>query len=365
MKYFNKINVWLGVTIIVSVIITSCSTEKNTFLSRSYHGMTAKYNGYFNATELIRLSLLDFRANAEEDYYEILPIELVPDENEVIGMYPSIDTAISKCLKVIRNHSMPSNDRPSRKKDEHNAWIDENWTEVGKAYYYRRDYEGALKSFEFVRKFYHNDPSLYIGQMWMAKTYLATGDLTKAKLELDKLDKVLKEEEERKHEKKKKSKSKRRRKKKKKKEDEIAKFPKKIHFEFECTKADLALQNKEVDKAIEYLEESLNYAKKSIDKARVNFILGQLYELNGRNQDAADHYKVVLKKNAKYPMQFNARLKRAFLRSDGKPKKQLYKMLKDAKNAPYKDQIYYALANIEFREGNEVKGIEYLHQCAF
>lgn len=365
MKKNRKIYMWFGITVLVSSIIMSCSTEKNTFLSRSYHGITAKYNGYFNATELIRLSLLDFRSNAEEDYYEILPIELVPDENQVIGMYPSIDTAISKCTKVITNHSMPSNDRPSRKKEEHNPWIDENWTEVGIAQYYRRDYEGALKSFEYVRKFYHNDPSLYVGQLWMAKVYIATGDLTKAKLSLDNLDKVIKEEEERKKEKKPKKRRKKSKIKKKKNDEEIAKFPKKIRFDFECVKADLALKNNETDKAIEYLEESLNYAKKSEDKARINFILGQLYEGTGKNQEAAAHYKVVLKKNANYPMQFNARMKRALLRMDDDSRKKLLKMLKDAKNAPYKDQIYYALADIEFREGNEKKGIEYLHLCAF
>src|SRR5690606_18930672 len=34
-------------------------------------------------------------------------------------------------------------------------------------------------------------------------------------------------------------------------------------------------------------------------------------------------------------------------------------------NAEFKDQIYYALAGIELKEGNEEKGIEYLHQTAF
>ena len=33
-------------------------------------------------------------------------------------------------------------------------------------------------------------------------------------------------------------------------------------------------------------------------------------------------------------------------------------MLRDAKNAEFKDQIYYALAGIEFNEGNEPKGID-------
>ncbi len=349
-------------------LIVACSTEKNTLLSRSYHGMTAHYNGYFNASELIRTSMDTYRGSAIEDYYEILPIELIPDDEEVIGMYPAIDTAITKCTKVITNHSMPSNERPARKKDEHNRWIDENWTMIGIASYYRRDYEGAMKNFEFVRKFYSNDPTLYVGELWMAKTNIATGEYTKAKFNLDNLDKAIQEEEDRKKTKSKspkKKKSKYSKKKKKKKDDKPAKFPKKIRFDFEKTKAELALITGNTKEAITYLEESLKFAKKSKEKTRVHFILGQLFEREGQFSEAQAHYAKVLKGNSPYEMNFNARLKKAFLGNGEKTKKSLMKMLKDAKNAEFKDQIYYALAGMEMREGNETKAIEYYHSSAF
>ncbi|MCH2229713.1 MAG: hypothetical protein MK105_05155 [Crocinitomicaceae bacterium] len=351
---------YIASTLLVLALIYACSTEKNTLLSRSYHGLNAHYNGYFNANELIDESLNTYRSSVEEDYYSILPIDAVPNLEEVTGMYPAIDTAISKCTKVIQDHSMPSNDRPARKKDEHNKWIDENWTTIGQAFYYRRDYEGAMKNFKFIKKFFKNDPSLYIGELWMAKTNIAQGKLTDAKFNLDNLDKAIENEETRKKEKSKKSKSK-----KKKKEDKIAKFPKKIRFDLEKTKADLALKNNNKEDAIEFLESSLNFAKKSKDKARVHFILGQLYEEAGKSQEASNHYGKVLKGDAPFQMSFNARLKKAFLGDSDKKKKDLHKMLKDAKNAEYKDQIYYALAGIEFQEGNEPKGIEYLHSSAF
>ena len=40
-------------------------------------------------------------------------------------------------------------------------------------------------------------------------------------------------------------------------------------------------------------------------------------------------------------------------------------MLKDAKNAEYKDQIYYAMAEVEFNENDEREAIYFLHQSAF
>lgn len=349
-----------GLFVVVASVLVACSTEKNTWVNRNYHSVTAHYNGYYNANELIDQSVLTYRTSRIEDYYEILPLDPVPDETEVIGMYPSIDTAIAKCTKVIRNHSMPSNDRPARKKEEHNRWIDENWTTIGIANYYRRDYDDAMKSFRYVRKFYSNDPSLFVGELWMAKTNIAQGNLTEAKFNLDNLDKAIEDEEARKEEKTKKSKFS-----KKEEGDEIAKFPKKIRFDLEKTKAELALIKGDKEAAIAYLETSLEHARFHDDKPRVHFVLGQLYQEKGDSEQARVHYTRVIKSRAKFEMAFNAKLKRAFLGSGDKVKKELDKMLKDPKNAEYKDQIYYALAEINFKEGKDTAAIDNLHKSAF
>ncbi|MEY3199235.1 MAG: hypothetical protein RJA13_1193, partial [Bacteroidota bacterium] len=136
---FNKFSFLFSLVI----VLAACSTEKNTMVNRTYHGTTARYNGYFNATELIRQSVTSYRSSLKDNYYAILPIDPLPNAQEVIGLYPSIDTAIAKCTKVIQQHSMPSNDKPSLKKIEHNRWVDENWITIGIANYYRRDYDAA------------------------------------------------------------------------------------------------------------------------------------------------------------------------------------------------------------------------------
>ena len=128
--------------------IWACSTEKNTMLSRAYHGTTAHYNGYFNANDLLDQAMKTFRENQKEDYYSVLPVLQLPNEEEVKNMYSPIDTAISKCTKVIQRHAMPSMEKPYAKKEEHNRWIDENWITIGIANFYRRDYELAFKNFE-------------------------------------------------------------------------------------------------------------------------------------------------------------------------------------------------------------------------
>lgn len=356
---------------LVLLLLNACSTEKNTFLSRNYHGMTARYNGLFNANELLKASMLTYRSSLKEDYYGTLPIEPIPLENEAKSMYAAIDTAIVKCTKVIQNHSMPSNDRPSKKKVEHNAWIDENWITIGKANFYRRDYEASLKSFDFVRKFYSNDPSIYVADLWMAKTNLQLGDLTDAGFNLAKIEKALEAEKEAK-EAKKEAKSSSKSKKKlslkerlKLKKDKPAIVPKSIRLEYEKTYADLELRRKNPEEGLKHLLAALKLARKQLDKSRLNFNIAQFYEIAGNRSSAKEYYGKCLKYNAPYEMHFNAKMKRAFMGGDEKIKKDLQKMLKDGKNAPFKDQIYYALASTELQENNVPLAKNYLTESAF
>jgi tetratricopeptide (TPR) repeat protein len=356
---------------LVLLLLNACSTEKNTFLSRNYHGMTARYNGLFNANELLKASMLTYRSSLKEDYYGTLPIEPIPLENEAKSMYAAIDTAIVKCTKVIQNHSMPSNDRPSKKKVEHNAWIDENWITIGKANFYRRDYEASLKSFDFVRKFYSNDPSIYVADLWMAKTNLQLGNLTDAGFNLAKIEKALEAEKEAK-EAKKEAKSSSKSKKKlslkerlKLKKDKPAIVPKSIRLEYEKTYADLELRRKNPEEGLKHLLAALKLARKQLDKSRLNFNIAQFYEIAGNRSSAKEYYGKCLKYNAPYEMHFNAKMKRAFMGGDEKIKKDLQKMLKDGKNAPFKDQIYYALASTELQENNVPLAKNYLTESAF
>ena len=339
------------------LVVVACSTEKNTFVNRTYHGTTARYNGYFNANELIRQSMVSYRASLKEDYYELLPIDPLPNEEQVVGMYPAIDTAIAKCTKVIQKHSMPSNDKPSKKKEEHNPWIDENWITIGMAQYYRRDYDAAVKNFNFVKKFYSNDPSIYVGELWLAKTNIQLGKYTEAGFNLATIDKALAEMDSK--EKPEKSSKKGR------KEEPPAQVPKKILFDIEKTKAELALRKGDKEGAIRHLQSSLDHTRISSEKGRVHFVIAQLQESSGNNSEAKRHYSEVLKYNTPYEMNFNARLKRAFMGGDVKTENELNKMLRDAKNAEFKDQIYYALADIEMQKGNIAGTKEFLTKSAF
>lgn len=353
---------WFLTLLWVSLLFVGCNPANNTAINRFYHSTTSQYNGYFNANLLLDDALRSYRENIREDYYSLLPIEVYPGEEDVQGMYPAIDTAIAKCSKVIQEHSMPGGVKTAKKKEENNTFIDENWITIGIASYMRRDYIAAQKNFQFIKKFYQNDPSNYVGELWMAKTALAENKVTEAGFHLDAIKQAIEDQKEVTVIDRVKAKLD---KKKKKGEQEQARVPRDLYPLYYLTRAEYHQAKKENDLLIENLELALEVIKKKKDKARIYFILGQLEEAKGNRINAQDYYAKVLKCNAPYDMAFSARLKRGFLGASEKLIKELNKMLKDAKNAEYRDQIYYALAQIELEKNNKDQTFVYLTASAF
>ena len=117
----------------------------------------------------------------------------LPDEEEAKSMHPAIDTAVVKCSEVIKNHSMPSTEDMYYKDVEHNKWIDENWITIGKALYYKRQYEKSLRNFQFVKRLFAKDPSFYVAKLWIAKIHIEQKAYADAKLTLDYLNAISQE----------------------------------------------------------------------------------------------------------------------------------------------------------------------------
>ena len=344
----------------VFVLISACSTEKNSFLNRTYHSTTARFNGHFNANELLDQSLRSFYSSKKDDFYEILPVNLLPNEEESKGMHSAIDTAISKCSNVITNHSMPSTQDMYYKDVEHNKWIDENWITIGRALYYKREYKKAKKNFEFVKRLFEKDPSYYVAKLWIAKIQIEQRKFADAKIILDDLNAISLEQKEKtfrdfipfvkdKTEQ----------------GEDIPEMSKKLQYEIYKTYADLAIKRKEYPEAIKGLNSAITKCPSAIEKTRLNFILGQLYQKNNVLDSARSHYTQALKASAPFDISFNARLNRAISGGGDKLSRDLKKMLNDAKNAQYKDQVYYALANLEINRSNKELARVYLTKSAF
>lgn len=357
-KQHERFNFISGIAalLVLFVVIGSCSTEKNTFINRAYHSVTAKYNGYFNAKELIREGLENYRKKAKEDYGDILPVELMPDKKEAVELYPAVDTAIAKCTKVISKHSMPTASKPSRKKTEHAKWIDQNWLLIGKAEYIRRDYQKALKNFKYIREFYVDRPSTYQGQLWMLKTYLKMDNMSEATRTYQKLKERILLAKQRGSSKKSKSKSKSKHKygHHTEKKDPIPPLPKHFDYHYARVRAMYDLKKKDYKAATDDLKVALSKAKKKKDKARLNFIIGQLLQKQGK-PGARKYYSMSIKRDAPFEMAFHAKINRSTVKggSIDEMKGELQKLAKQDVYFEFRDQIYYAMADLDLKRPDE------------
>jgi hypothetical protein len=340
------------------VLLGACSTETNTFVNRTYHYTTARFNGHFNAQELLRVSLKTYNGSRVDDFYGILPINPLPNESEVKGMLPAIDTAVSKCSKVILNHSMPSAENMFYKQAEYNTWIDETWLTVGQALFYRRDYDRALSNFQFVKRFFAKDPSTYTAELWIAKIYIEQRKFADAKLILDGLNEIAQLQK----------------KKtikdyipflKKKEKSEAPEMNTSLQFDIHKTYADLSLKRNDFEEAIIGLVLAIEKCKNGKEKARLNFILAQLYQRANQFPEAEKCFSKAMKAAAPFDISFNARLNRAMVGGGERLAKDLKRMLRDAKNAGFKDQIFYAMAMVEINRNDQVKAKSYLTESAF
>lgn len=356
--------------------VTNCSTEKNTFINRTFHSTHAKYNGFFNANEIIKATLKDFETNYIENYDKIIPVFIYPNETESKAFYPPMDTASAKCERVIVKHQMPGTKTGNNKRVEWAKWIDENWMTRGKSSFYKRDYVNAQDIFQFVEKTYPSNTSAIMAKVWKAKVLIELGQYTEAKRILDglmdmqtELEEQAKKDKEKKKEPSKKPVSSSKTKTKGKKPatnsktdtEKKATLPKNFDQELWPIYADLYLRTKDYEKAKEALEKSIEIVTNRTFKTRLIFILAQLNHQQG-NQDASDLYADVVKRNPKYDMAFNAKINKALAFSGGDTKgikAELLKMLKDVKNASFKDQIYYALGELELRDNNVPSALDY------
>ncbi len=335
----KKISFWTLITLLS--ILFSCSTQKNTAITRAYHNLTAHYNVYFNGLMSYEQAIAKIDKSYKYDYSQLLPFFDYSNDDAAKMAHSDMNITLEKMGKTIAAHSitvkpkLKSNptpkDRELMQKPEYCKWIDNAYLLMGKANLYNRDYSKALRAFRRILNIYKTEDTRFDAELWTAKVYIQQKKYKDAFNYLTNLENDVR-------------------------------HPKRLDFQINLTLADYYAQNKNYTKAISMLKKALNLYKKRKNKAKYYYILAQLEYLNKNNALAAKYFKKVIKLNPDYDMTFNAKIMRATVFSRGQNsseiKKQLRKMLKDEKNEDYKDQIYYALAMISFKNGDTSNAVK-------
>ena len=313
------------------MLFTACSTKKNTWTRRAFHNVTAHYNGWWNGNESLKEGVRELEKNVDDNYNKILKVYNYGDETQGQTMATYSDRAIEKGSVVAQRHSMWFKSR------EYCNWVPESYLLIGKAYFYKHEYQSARLTFEFITKKYFYDDIQYEAMLWLAKTYVELENYQKAETFLDQLNSRVGKEE----------------------------IPKEIPGLINTVYADLYIEQGNPSVSVSYLKESLIQITEKNLNNRMTFILAQVYQEEGKDGEATVLYQQVVKKNRYYQTTFNAKMNLARLydanSSDSKALvKSLKKMLKDVKNKNYHDQIYYALSEVAKADGEESQAIEYL-----
>ena len=302
--------------------------------SRAIHNLSARYNVFFNAKENLKAGLQRIDKTVSDDYTRTLPIFKCTLPEAATVATSEMDLAITKCNKLILLHSItkspqrkPNNSESYKKfasKGEYNNWVDDSYLMMGKANYYNHDFHRAIENFNYVIRKYPDKPTRFDDFLWMARSYIETGDNA---LALEIFNSLSRD----------------------------AAFPKRLKQELSLVQAHYYLKDNQPDFAIDYLKTALQSSLPRTEKLRINYILAQLLALTNKPDEAAKQYLRVIKMRPSYEMAFNSKISRMEIAGidDKEIEHQLQKMLDNEINADYRDRIYYAKAEIAIKEGRK------------
>lgn len=321
------------------LIAVSCSTQKNTRASRSFHQTKVKYNIFYNGNLAFEEGQQATIKAHEDDFSAVIPLYPVSNHKAAEASTSQMDKMIEKCRKCIKLHSIKAKPKPDPKKrqdpkykqwlkqEEFNNQMDKVWIRLGESEFSKGDFLGAIGTFSYIIKHYDYDPDVVAQcQLWMARAYAELGWQYEAE---DMVNKVNVDALSRKH-----------------------------SSQYASTKADVLLKGKQYHEAVPFIKLAIPDQKRRFYKPRFQFVLGQIYQMEGKNKEAIEAYKKCIKMVPPQDMEFQAQINKAVLQG----KSSVRTLLKMAKLSKYKDQldvIYGAIGDIYIEHKDTAKALDY------
>ena len=323
------------------MVMTACSTHKNTAKSRFWQSFTAKYNTYYNGSQAFIDGNLEKEKGNKDNYTEQLPLYPVSNKQSRELGKGNYDRAIEKMEKTIKLHSIKA--RPEWKKSrrktakdrewlgrkEYNPFMWKAWMMLGKAQFQKGAFDEAAATFSYISHLYLTQPMQNaMARAWLAKCYTELGWLYDA-------------------------------------EDVIRNMSRdSIHYrsqrDWDATYANYYLKNGELEKATPYLHKVVKHERRKTQKARLWFIIGQIETAQGHRDNAYKAYSRAIRQNPPYELAFNARIAQTEVMGASHSRQmisRLKRMAANDNNKDYLDQVYYAIGNIYMAQGDTLKAI--------
>jgi tetratricopeptide (TPR) repeat protein len=287
--------------------------------------MTTQYNILYNGGIGFDKGVADIQNKSKNNFWKRLPVEKMQLSDGSISdtvHNANFDLAETKATKAIQKHSMNIGGK------ERNYQTDEAYLMLGKARYYDQRFVPALDAFNYILYKYPNSSTIHEAKIWREKTNMRLGNDA---LVIKNLSKLLKE----------------------------YRLKNQALANANAVLAEAFLNLEEKDSAVAKLQIAQKNTKINTEKARYRFILGQLYEELGKNQQALSSYQSVIDMNRKadreYVIQAYARKSQLFDFQNG-DKEQMAKMfaqlVENRENRPFLDVIYHQMG-VYYDKSNE------------
>ena len=329
---------WYGMmsVIMLLVLFVSCSIKKNTPATRAYHALTAHYNTLYNGQVAFLEGSEAQNKGHKDNFNEILPMYICTNK-ATAGMGKSnYETAITKCEKAIKVHSIKkrpivkgNSKRTEKEKEflarkEFNPYMYHAWLMMADAQFRKGEFFEAASTYNYILRLYSTQPDITsVAKARLARCYVALNWPYDAEDLLNKM-----------------------------KRDSITRRGQK---EFDNTKAGFYVLTHQYEEAIPHLKNAIQTTRGKLPKARLNFLLAQLYHETGRDTLAYKALSRVIRANPPYEVAFNARIMQTEVMDKSKFHQmiaRLKRMARSDKNKDYLDKVYYAMGNIYLSTGD-------------
>ncbi len=318
------------VGVVLLCLLVSCSTQKNTASSRFWHSFLARYNIMYNGEVAFKEGMEAQQKGHQDDYTRLLPMYISTNKKTASLGNSNYETAITKCEKAIKLHSikkkptvsggkkMSPKEKAFRARHEFNPYLHKVWLKMAQAQFQRGEFIEATSTLNYIIQLYNTQPEVYsVAKAMLARCYVALEWPYDAEDILNKM-----------------------------KRDSISLEGER---ERDNTQAAFLIQTERYEEAIPCLQRTIKHTKGRLQRARLNYLLGQLYHETGDNELAYKCLSRVIRSNPPYEMEFNARIMQTELMTKGNHRqiiRKLTRMAKSDRNKDYLDRVYYAIGNV-------------------
>ncbi len=318
------------------IVLSACSTKKDTFVNRNWHAMNTKYNTLYNGNIAFEEGREELNNTYHDDYWEVLPVERLEVSGEIKldseDNNPNFIIAEEKATKAIQKHSMDIKD------EERNPQTDEAFLLLGKARYFDERYIPALEAFNYIINKYDYSDKLAEARIWREKVNIR---LENEELAIKNLKWLMKYEDL--------------------KEQEYA--------DARAMMGQAYIYLGVLDTAVQQLKIASYLTKKNPEKGRYYYIIGQLYNQLGHKDSANYAFDKVIDLNRKSPRVYmiNAeieKIKNTEVTSENKELvlEHLTELEENRENRPFLNIIYRQVAEYHLAQENDSIALAYFNK---